>query len=61
MSWLSWFARPENTKPLALLIFFMTFVGIVIYVYGDKKRSKRLESYRDVPFLDDEDKKRDEG
>lgn len=53
MEWLNWFSRPENTKPLALLIFFVTFVGIVLYVYGSKKRSKRLESYRDIPFQDD--------
>jgi cbb3-type cytochrome oxidase subunit 3 len=54
MEWLLWFSRPENTKPLALIIFFVTFIGIVIYVYGSKKRSKRLESYRDIPFLDDQ-------
>ncbi len=53
MEWLMWFSRPENTKPLALIIFFVTFIGIVIYVYGSKKRSRQLESYRDIPFLDD--------
>ncbi|MFO7542640.1 MAG: cbb3-type cytochrome c oxidase subunit 3 [Thiobacillus sp.] len=53
MEWLMWFSKPENTKPLALIIFFATFVGIVIYVYGSKKRSKQLESYRDIPFLDE--------
>jgi cbb3-type cytochrome oxidase subunit 3 len=53
MEWLNWFSRPENTKPLALVIFFVTFVGIVLYVYGSKKRSKRLESYKDIPFQDD--------
>lgn len=53
MEWLDWFSKPENTKPLALIIFFVTFVGIVLYVYGSKKRSKRLESYKDIPFLDD--------
>ncbi|MBT9589314.1 MAG: cbb3-type cytochrome c oxidase subunit 3 [Thiobacillus sp.] len=54
MEWLLWFSRPENTKPLALIIFFFTFVGIVAYVYGSKKRSEKLESYRDIPFLDDQ-------
>jgi len=53
MDWVYWFSRPENTKPLALLIFFVTFAGIVLYVYGSKKRSKRLESYKDIPFQDD--------
>lgn len=54
MEWLLWFSRPENTKPLALIIFFVTFVGIVVYVYGSKKRSEKLESYRNIPFLDDQ-------
>ncbi len=54
MEWLLWFSRPENTKPLALIIFFVTFIGIVIYVYGSKKRGEQLETYRDIPFLDDQ-------
>jgi cbb3-type cytochrome oxidase subunit 3 len=58
MAWLDWFSKPENTKPLALLIFFVTFVGILLYVYGSKKRSKRLESYKDIPFQDDDDENR---
>ena len=49
-----WFSKPENTKPVALIIFFVTFVGIVLYVYGSKNRSKRLETYRDIPFLDEQ-------
>ncbi|MEZ5479167.1 MAG: cbb3-type cytochrome c oxidase subunit 3 [Thiolinea sp.] len=44
-----------NSKILALVIFFTTFVGIVLYVYTGKERTKRLESYRYVPFLDDDD------
>jgi cbb3-type cytochrome oxidase subunit 3 len=54
MEWLNWFASFENTKPVALVILFVTFVLIVLYVFGDKKRSQRLETYRDMPFLDDE-------
>ena len=54
MEWLMWFSKPENTKPLALIIFFVTFIGIVIYVYGSKKRGKQIESYRNIPFLDDQ-------
>lgn len=53
MEWLMWFSKFENTKPLALVIFFITFIGIVLYVYGSKKRSERLESYRNLPFIDD--------
>ena len=54
MDSLNWFSQPENTKPLALIIFFVTFVGILYYVFGSKKRSERLESYRQMPFMDDD-------
>lgn len=54
-----WFSKPENTKPLALVIFFVTFIGIVIYAYGNKKRSEKLESFRDIPFLDDQEGTKD--
>lgn len=54
MEWLNWFATFENTKPVALVILFVTFVLIVFYVFGNKKRSDRLESYKNMPFLDDE-------
>ncbi|MDR3390134.1 MAG: cbb3-type cytochrome c oxidase subunit 3 [Sulfuriferula sp.] len=54
MEWLNWFAAFENTKPLALVILFVTFVLIVYYVFGSRKRGERLESYKNIPFLDDE-------
>jgi cbb3-type cytochrome oxidase subunit 3 len=59
MDWLNWLSKPENTKPVGLLIFFVTFVGILYYVFGSKKRSERLESYRDMPFLDDDEEDKD--
>jgi len=59
MEWLMWFSKYENTKPLALIIFFVTFIGIVVYVYGSKKRSQRLESYRHIPFLDEQEDTKD--
>lgn len=49
-----WLSNMENTKPLALVIFLVVFVGIVLYVFTGKKRSKRLESYKNIPFLDDD-------
>jgi len=49
-----WLSSMENTKPLALVIFFVTFVGILFYVFTGKKRSERLESYKEIPFLEDE-------
>jgi len=50
-----WLSHMENTKPLALVIFFLAFVGILVYVFGGKKRSQRLESYKNIPFLEDDD------
>ena len=52
---MQWLSNMENTKPLALVIFFVVFVGIVLYVFTGKKRSERLESYKNIPFLDDDD------
>lgn len=49
-----WFLDMQNSKVLSLLILFVTFTAITIYVYGSKKRSKRLESYRDIPFRDED-------
>ncbi len=54
MEWIYWFSHEENTKPLALVIFFTVFVGIVLYLYGNKKRGKRLEDYKNIPLQDDE-------
>ena len=51
---LEWLSNMENTKPLALVIFFVVFVGILLYVFTGKKRSKRLESYKNIPFEEDE-------
>ena len=49
-----WFMVMANNKAVTLIIFVVTFVSILIYVYGSKKRSKRLETYRNIPFLDDD-------
>jgi len=54
MEWLQWFSKDENTKPLALVIFFVTFCLVLIYVFGSKKRGERLESHKDIPFLDED-------
>jgi len=50
-----WFMVMANNKAVTLVIFVVTFVGIIIYVYGSKKRSERLETYRNIPFLDDDE------
>lgn len=51
---LEWLSHPENAKPLGLLIFFFAFLGILWFVFGSRKRGEKLESYKDIPFLDEE-------
>ena len=53
--WLSWFTRMENTKPFVLVLFTITFVAIIVYVFTNRNRSKRLESYKNIPFDDEEE------
>ena len=49
-----WFMVMANNKAATLIIFVVTFLAIIIYVYGSKSRSKRLETYRNIPFQDDD-------
>jgi len=49
-----WFLVMANNKSVTLVIFVVTFIAIMVYVYGSKKRSKRFETYRNIPFLDDD-------
>jgi cbb3-type cytochrome oxidase subunit 3 len=51
---IAWFMVLSNAKIVSMLILMGTFSAILIYVYGSKKRSKRLEEYRNIPFLDDD-------
>jgi len=51
----SWLTKMEYTKPFVLVLFFITFVLLIYYVYSNKKRSSRLESYKNIPFDDDDD------
>lgn len=55
MDILLWITKFENTKPLALVIFFVVFCCIIFYVYGSRERGKRLESYKNIPLEDDDD------
>ncbi len=52
---IAWWFDLSNSKSLGLVIFFVGFLSVIVYAYGSKKRSKRLESYRDIPFLDDDE------
>ena len=51
---IAWFMVLSNAKVVSMLILVSTFSAILIYVYGSKTRSKRLEEYRNIPFLDDD-------
>ncbi len=51
----TWILDLGNSKTVALLIFFATFVGIVIYVYSSRRRGERLESYRYLPLMDEDE------
>ncbi len=51
---LEWIGQMENSKVVALLLFFSTFCGILIYVYGSRQRRERLESYKYIPFADED-------
>ena len=53
--WLSWFTHMENTKPFVLVLFSITFVFILIYVFSSKDRSKRFESYKNIPFQEEDE------
>jgi cbb3-type cytochrome oxidase subunit 3 len=53
--WLSWFTHMENTKPLVLVLFSITFVFILLYVFTNRKRSNRLESYKNIPFQEEDE------
>ena len=51
---IAWFMILANAKIVSMLILMSTFIAILIYVYGSKKRSKRFEEYRNIPFLDED-------
>ena len=51
---LKWFTHLENSKVFALVLFFTLFCAIIIYLFSSKKRSERLESYKNIPFDDEE-------
>ncbi|TSA48995.1 MAG: CcoQ/FixQ family Cbb3-type cytochrome c oxidase assembly chaperone [Nitrosomonadales bacterium] len=53
MEWLLWFTKFENTKPLSLVIFFTVFCLILYYLYGNRQRGQQLETFKNIPFLDD--------
>ena len=59
--WLSWFTHMENTKPFVLVLFSITFVLILYYVFSNKDRSKRFESYKNIPFQENKTPENEDG
>ena len=43
-----------NSKLILLILLITAFVAVLIYTFGNRQRGKRLESYRDIPFLDED-------
>jgi cbb3-type cytochrome oxidase subunit 3 len=56
---MGWLADPGIAKQIGLLIFFITFCYIVYWAYGSRKRGEKLEEYKNIPFLDDDEVKKD--
>jgi cbb3-type cytochrome oxidase subunit 3 len=49
----NWFTHMENTKPFALVLFFITFVGIIAYLYLGRQRGEDYERFKNIPLDDD--------
>ncbi len=45
----------ENGKLLILVLLVIASGAILVYLFGDRKRGRRLESYRDIPLQDDDE------
>lgn len=52
--WLLWLTEPDTSRTVVLVLLFATFCVILIYVFTGKRRKKRLESYKYIPFLDED-------
>jgi cbb3-type cytochrome oxidase subunit 3 len=50
----NWITDLGNSKIVALVLFFSTYVGIIWWAFASKRRSERLESYKYMPFEDEE-------
>jgi len=55
MGWMEWLADYEKTAPISLVIFFVVFCLILFYLFSDRERGERLESYKNIPLMDDQD------
>jgi len=58
MGFWEWITDLGNSKIVALLLFMSTFIGVVIYLFANRGRARRFETYRYIP-LDDDDSQRE--
>ena len=60
--YIAWFSdaltNMQKAGQIATVLFFVTFCAIIIYVFTGKRRKQRLESYKYIPFADDEQESR---
>jgi cbb3-type cytochrome oxidase subunit 3 len=40
-------------RTILLLMLIGLSIGILIYLFGNRKRGQRIESYRNIPFVDE--------
>lgn len=52
--WLHWLGTLSNAKLVLLVLLLGGFVGVLVYVYGSRARGRRLESYKYIPFMDED-------
>lgn len=51
-----WLGQFENSKMVALVLFFVTYIAIVAYVFTGRRRAERLEAQKHIPFADDSER-----
>ncbi len=54
LDWLHWIAQPNNSKTVVLILLSITFFAILLYLFIGEKRTKRLESYKYIPFQEND-------
>jgi len=52
---IDWLMQPYNGRMFVLVLFLTTYAGILIYIYTGKKRTSQLESYKNIPFQDEDE------
>ncbi len=40
-------------KTILLVLLIVLFCGVLVYVFGDRRRGQRLERYGEIPFMDE--------